>query len=126
MGISSFFKRKDDVPESSAFDAINDDVRQLIANDVVAIVECVKAWRVAIISPEHGKAMLDETKGILRSLGTKMVTTALMSGGDLDGIGDMDWKAVFVTFPQAIQDIIVRVKTQLVPEAKDTPNGSGA
>ena len=126
MGISSFFKRKDDTPEVSAFDSINDDARQMIANDVVAIVECVKAWKAAIINPEHGKAMLDETKDILRSLGTKMVTTALMSGGDLDGIGDMDWKAVFVTFPQAIQDIIVRVKTQLVPEAKDTPNGSGA
>lgn len=125
MGISSFFKRKDDVPEVSAFDAIPEDVRQLIANDVVAIVECVKAWKVAIVSPEHGRAMLDETKGILRSLGTKMVTTALMSGGDIDSVGDMDWKAVFVTFPATIQDIIVRVKSQLIPEVKE-PDGKGA
>lgn len=119
MGLSSFLRQSSE-PKASAFDAIPDEVRQAIANDLCAMIECVKAWRAAVQSPEHATAMVDEAKKLARSLGGKAITMAMT--GNSDFLDDPDWwKAL--NLPAAITDIIEKVKTQMQPE--DTANGTG-
>lgn len=108
MGLSSFLKRGNEQPPESAFDAIPDEVRQAIANDMLAIIECIKAWRAAVASPEHGKAMIDEAKVIGRKLGGKLVAMAMTGSSDV--FDSPDWYEK-LGLPAAIIDIIARVKS---------------
>lgn len=113
MGLSSFLKRGNEPPEASAFDSIPPEVRQLIANDMLAIIECIKAWRAAVQSPEHAKAMLEESKAIGRKLGSKLVTMAMT--GKADGLFDRpDWHKE-LGLPVAVIEIIEAVKSAMEP-----------
>lgn len=122
MGLSKFLKRKTDIPSASAFDGVPDDVRQLIANDIVAMIECIKGWKGAINSPEHATAMWEEAKASFRAIGGKLITAGLTGNLDVD---KMD--AAFIeslAIPPAVIDIIKRVKAGVTNEIPGVPNGS--
>lgn len=113
MGLSRFLRRADSEPRASAFDAVSDDARQLIANDICAMIECIKAWKAAVNSPEHAKAMWDEAKAVLRGIGGKLVTSAMTGNLDADNI-DLAF-IESLNIPPAILDIIKRVKAGVTP-----------
>lgn len=119
MGLSSFLKG-DTVPETSAFDAVPDDVREAIANDMVAIIECIKVWRAAAQSPEHAKAMMDEAKNVGRKLGGKFISMAVMGNDMMD---KPDWYKN-IGLPMAVVDVIDRVIAKLTEQ--ESSNGTPA
>jgi hypothetical protein len=110
MGLSSFLKGSAPTEVISAFDQIPEDARQHIANDLVAIIECVKCWKAAVQSPEHGRAMVEEAKAVGRKLMTKGVSMA-MTGKD-DFLSSPDWYKN-LGLPQAIVNIIDLVIGQI-------------
>lgn len=129
MGLSSFLRGANAEPKKSAFDDIPDEVRQAIANDLCAIIECVKCWRPAIQSPEHAKAMIDEVMTMARKLGTKLIGAAMT--GNLDSMEELFGTPEAIErlgIPEAIKDIIARVKNQMddKPPTGEVPNGSAA
>lgn len=108
MGLSDFLRRNVDTPQASAFDAIPDDVRQLIANDICAMIECIKCWKGAVQSPEHAVALWNEAKLMFRSIGGKLVTSTLTGGLDVDKIDAAFLQSLNI--PATVMDIINRVK----------------
>jgi len=112
MGLSRFFKPESTEPKVSAFDLIPDDTRQMIANDICAIIECIKTWKVAVKDDYHASTMANECKEIGKTVMAKFISGAMTGNTDLlDKLtsGDLseDW------IPEALRDVVQRVKASL-------------